>query len=145
MHKIWTLTHQRYTSIRDKSNKDMKTKIEVLVVKPQTLDESKKVWIKPFRSWLSNRETPSKVRWFRSFQIVHIKQIRTMFQISEEWRPNPFYQLDNKAATVPGKTHWIPKALKLQDHKTFATGQCKRRWSTVSPLEQHMQHQLGKE
>ena len=49
MHKIWTLTHQGYTSWESKYKDEMNSEIEVLVVKPQALDQSKRVRIKPSR------------------------------------------------------------------------------------------------
>ena len=144
VHKVWTLTHQEITSweIRDRDEKN--SVIEMLVVRPQALDQSKRVEVKPSRIWLSDRDTFSKVCWLRSFQIVHIKQIGTMFQISEECRPNPFHQLNNKSTTFPGRTQYIPNVWNTQLQRTPATGQWIRRWSAVSPLQQHIQHQLAK-
>ena len=43
-----TKTSKIYISQRQ-SKEDMKIEIEVLVVKPQTLGQSKRVWIKPSR------------------------------------------------------------------------------------------------
>ena len=41
-------------------------------------------------------------------------------------------------------THWIPKTCNICTHKEWATGQCRRRWSTDSSLQQHIQHQFAK-
>ena len=41
-------------------------------------------------------------------------------------------------------THWIPKTCNICTHKEWATRQCRRRWSTGSSLQQHIQHQFAK-
>ena len=122
----------------------MNSVIEVLVVKPQALDQSNRIKVKPSRSCLPELDTSSKVRWLRSFHIIHIKHKGTRFRISEECRPNPFHLLNNKSTTFPKSTQRTPKVWKIQLHKTPATWQCNRRWLTVSPLHRHMQHQLVK-
>ena len=61
VHKVWTLTHQEITSweIRDRDEKN--SVIEMLVVRPQALDQSKRVKANPSRIWLSDQDTFSKV------------------------------------------------------------------------------------
>ena len=61
VHKVWTLTHQEITSweIRDRDEKN--SVIEMLVVRPQVLDQSKRVKANPSRIWLSDQDTFSKV------------------------------------------------------------------------------------
>ncbi len=142
MHKAWTLTHQGYTSWEIKNKEEMNSGIEVLLENPQDLDQSKRVRIKPSKIWLSTLKASSKVRWLRSFQIVHIKQAGTKFQMSDEWRPKPFHQLNKRSATVPEITQRTPKAWKTQFQRPPALGQWRRRCSTVSPLQRHIQHQL---
>ena len=121
MHKVWTLEHQIITSSQSKDNEEINSITFVLVVKPQALDQSKRVRAKQYKSWLSELVTSSNVR-----------------------RPSPFHQLKSTSATFPKITQEIPKAWKTQFQKIPATGQCNRRWSTVSPLHWHIQHQRVK-
>ena len=43
MHKVWTLEHQIITSSKSKDKKEINSVTFVLVVKPQALDQSKRV------------------------------------------------------------------------------------------------------
>ena len=69
-------------SIEDKD--EIKSKVELLVVKFQTLDHSNKEIENSFSNWLSVISLSSKIRQLHSFQISHIKHKGTRFQISDE-------------------------------------------------------------
>ncbi len=62
MIKAWTLACQIITTLEDNDKKEINSMIEELVVKPQALDQSKRVKLKHSRSLLSELDTSSKVR-----------------------------------------------------------------------------------
>jgi len=95
-------------------------------------------------NWTFDFSLASKECWFLSIQTTHIKQPGTTFQMSEENFPNQKLQQDTKLFTEPGMTHWIPNTCKIRTHNEWATGQYRRRWSTVSSLQQHIQHRFTK-
>lgn len=65
-------------------------KIEEQFVKPQIYDQSKRVWASKVFNWSKELDMSSKVHLLYSFQIRHIKQASTMFQLSESCLPNQF-------------------------------------------------------
>ena len=94
----YTLCSQWWTQSVQKVQKSQKenlretwnSKWEEHCVKPQIWDQSKRVWANKVFNWSKWLSMSSKVRLFHSFQTSHIKQVGTMFQISESCLPNPF-------------------------------------------------------
>ena len=125
-----------------KLREDINSEREEQSVKPQQLDHSKRLhWLKTFNS--SNIfSLSSKDRQFRSNHTIHIKHPRIKFQMFELCFLSHWCQQDNKPATKPGITQWIPKAWSIKVHREWVTGQW-RRWSANSPSRQHIQHQLA--
>ena len=112
-------------------------------VKPQQRDHSIRLrWHKIFNSNIFSLS--SKDQRFRSNHTIHIKHPRTKSQISELCFPSHWCQLDNKPATKPDITQWIPKTWSMKAHRKWVTRQWRKRWSTDSPSQQHIQHQLAK-
>ena len=86
----------------------------------------------------------SSKEWrFRSNHTIHIKHPGTKFQMSELCFPRHWCQQDNKPATELGITQWIPNAWSIKVHREWVTGQWRRRWSTDSLSQQHIQHQVA--
>ena len=83
-------------------------------------------------------------KWWelRSLQRHQIKQWGIIFQIKIELClplfPN---KLQKRSSTVWGITHWTPNIPNTRDQRSIATEQCRKRWSTLSPLRLHIQHQ----
>ncbi len=101
------------------------------------------------RSWNFSANTfcsqSSKVRVFLSHQRHHIKQCGMAFQISTcLWRPNLPCQHAYRSITRLGITQLIPNRLKTAAHNSLTTRQWRNKWSMVSPLALHIQHQLIK-
>ncbi len=113
----------------------------VVVVKPQTLAQSNKELTRAPFSWSIDLAWSSNAQLLRSVQIVHIKHKGTRFQTPELCFPNQFLHPNNRSTTLPTITHWIPKDWNTKLHNSYATLQCNKRWSTISPLRRHMQHQ----
>ena len=90
--------------------------------------------------WEDLHSTSSKICRFRSLHLVHIKHKGIRFQISEVG-PRPRHP-HNKSRTFSCKTHWTPNILKIKLHNSKAMVQWIKRWSTVSLLQWHIQHQL---
>ena len=90
--------------------------------------------------WEDLHSTSSKICRFRSLHLVHIKHKGIGFQISEVG-PRPCHP-HNKSRTFSCKTHWTPNILKIKLHNSKAMLQWIKRWSTVSLLQWHIQHQL---
>ena len=127
-----------------KLREDKNSEREEQSVKPQQQDHSKRLrWHKSFNS--SNVfSLSSKDRRFHSNHTIHIKHPGTKFQMFELCFLSHWCQQDNKPATDPGITQWIPKAWSIKVYRKWVTGQWKRRWSTDSPSPQQLQHQLAK-
>lgn len=87
---------------------------------------------------------PSNWWRFHSFYTIHIKQPGTIFHITESCLPNQFLWQNNKAATVPSITQWIPNIWNTSPHRVWTPLQWSKRWSIDSPLLQHIQHQFTK-
>ena len=87
---------------------------------------------------------PSNRWWFHSFHTIHIKQPGTIFHITESCLPYQFLQQNNKAATVPSITQWIPNIWNTSPHRAWTPLQWSKRWSIDSPLLQRIQHQFTK-
>ena len=85
--------------------------------------------------------TPSKVCWFCSRQMHHMRQAGAAPQTSLLLRApiKPLHD-SNKAMTEYGMTQVIPTKQKRRSHNSLANGQW-RRWSTDSPLHLHIEHQ----
>ena len=112
----------------------------VAVVRPQILDQSNSSLTKEPINWSIELALSSKILLLRSFHIVHIKHKGTKFHTPDICFPNRFRHLNNESTTFSPSTHWIPKNLKIKRHKWDTKLQCNRRWSTVSPADQHIQH-----
>ena len=76
-----------------------------------------------------------------SLQIIHITQCGTKFQTFEECFPNQFIQPASKSITLLGRTQETPKDLRAKLHNRKTSPQCRSKWSTLSPLHLHRQHQ----
>ena len=76
--------------------------------------------------------------------MVHNKQPRTKFQISELCFPSQLYQQNNKFTTKPGITQSIPNSRSIYTYKEWAIEQKSNRWSIDSTLQQHIQQQFSK-
>ena len=85
------------------------------------------------------RSMSSKHLLFLSFQIHHIKQRGTTFQISPlRWRPKRPCQQAKSPTTNKGMTQLTPNKPKTISHNSEATGQWRKRWSTLSLLHLHI-------
>ena len=81
----------------------------------------------------------SNQRLFLSLQRHHIKPWGTMDHIKPfRWRPKLPYQHPNSPKTVCSITQDSPNKPKTIDHRSIATRQWRKRWSTNSPLLLHM-------
>ena len=122
--------HNKKRNQETKLRESMNSEREEQSVKPQQWDHSKRLcWHKTFNS--SNVfSLSSKERWFRSNHTIHVKHPGTKFQMSELCFPSHWCQQDNKPATEPGITQWIPKAWSIKVYREWVTGQWRRRWST---------------
>ena len=119
--------------------------MEEQVKEPQLLDRSNRVLWHRACNWTIDFSLASKEHRFLSIQTTHIKQPGTIFQMSEENFPIQKLQQDTKLSTEPSMTHWIPYTCNIHTHDEWATRQCRRRWSTISSLQQHIQHWFTKE
>ena len=75
--------------------------------------------------------------------IIHIKQPSTIFQTSEPYFPNQFLQQNNRLAADPSMTQWIPNIWNTSPERAWAKSRWIKRWSTVSPFLQHIQHHFA--
>ena len=76
---------------------------------------------------------------FLSLQRCHIKKWGTINHIWPfQWRPNLPCQQASSPTTDCGITQLNPNKPKTIDHKSIATKQWGKRWSTNSPLHLHM-------
>ena len=88
---------------------------------------------------------PSKLQAFLSRQRHHIKQWGTALQISIfRCRPNCPCQQVNNSRMLFSITHRTPNKSKTIVHDSQATEQWRSKWSRVSPLQLHIQHQSFK-
>ena len=135
--------HSKTRTQETKLRENINSEGEEQSVKHQQRDHSKRLrWHKTFNS--SNVfSLSSKERRFRSNHTIHIKHPGTKFQMSELWFPSHWCQQDNKPATDPSITQWMPKAWSIKVQREWVTGQWRRRWSTDSPSQQHIQHQVA--
>ena len=119
--------------------------MEIHCVKPQILDYWNKVPIsKDFKT--SANLTVSSIVWvFCSYQINHIRQAGTIFQILEKCFPSQFHHPKRREATIFDINHWIPNIKKTSHHKAEAYLQLSKRWSIVSSSQWHKQHQLARD
>ena len=147
----WWWTQETAT----KSNKKMKSNLRGNTKGSKKLQSRRTVWRTPSPSpfkkstlaacnWTNDFSLASKERRFLSIQTTHIKQSGTIFYMLEENFPNQLLQQNTKLSTEPGMTHWIPKTCNICTHKKWATGQCWRRWSIDSLLQQHIQYLFAK-
>ena len=60
------------------------------------------------------------------------------------WLPKGPCQLEKKSKTVLGITQWTPNKPSTSSHNSQATLQWSKRWSGLSPLSLHKQHQSTK-
>ena len=74
----------------------------------------------------------------RSVQTSQIKHAGTIFHMVDRCFPNQFLQAKRRELTVIGITQWIPNTSKIALHKAWENLQWRRRWSTVSPSQQHL-------
>ena len=134
--------YKKLNQTHPKLREDINSEREEQSVKPQQWDHSKRLrWHKTFNS--SNVVSlSSKERRFRSNHTIHIRHLGTKFQMSELCFSSHWCQQDNKPATDPGITQWI-KAWSIKVQREWITGQWRRRWSTNSPSQQHIQHQVA--
>ena len=123
---------------------EMNSIIEEQSKMPQHRDRSQRVCWHKSCNWPNNFSISSKERWFRSVQMIHLKQPGNKCQIFELCFPTHWHQQKNKLTTEPGMDHWIPKFWSICTYKEWAAVQRRRMWSTVSSL-QHIQHQFAKE
>ena len=139
----WTIGN-KWNKQQTKERDNINSERDEESVKPQQQDHSKRLhWHKTFNS--SNVFSMFSKEWrFRSNQTIHIKYLGIKFQIFELCFPSHWYQQDNNPTTDPGITQLIPKAWSMKVHKVCVTGQWRRRWSTNSPSQQHIQHQITK-
>ena len=137
--------HSKTRSQETKLKEDINSEREEQSVKPQQQDHSKRLrWHKTFNS-SNDFSLSSKERRFRSNHTIHIKHPRTKLQMSKLCFPSHWCQQDNKPATDLGITQWIPKAWNIKVQREWVTGQWRRRWSTDSPSQQYIQHQVANE
>ena len=87
----------------------------------------------------------SKMRVLHSIQTSHIKHAGTIFHLVDRCFPNQFLQAKRRELTVFGNTQWIPNTLKIALHNAWENLQWNRKWSTISPSQQHKQHLLTKD
>ena len=134
--------HSKARNQETKLREDINSKREEQSVKPQQQDHSQRLrWHKTFNS-SKVFSLSSKERQFRSNHTIHIKHPETKFQMSELCFPSHWCQQDNKPATDPSITQWIPKTWSIKVQREWVKGQWRRRWSTDSP-SQHIQHQVA--
>lgn len=100
-----------------------------------------KVPTKEARIWSPQPSKSSNIRLLRYLQMLYIKHNGTKFQISDECFPHQFLHPTNRSVTLFGKTQETPNDVRTKLQQWWAYSQWIRRWSTVSPLHQHMQHQ----
>ena len=66
----------------------------------------------------------------------HIPNIWAIF-------PEPVSPTNNRLAADPSMTQWIPNIWNTSPERAWAKSQWIKRWSTVSPFLQHIQHQFA--
>ena len=92
MHKSWTSRSQNNYKGLEQLKDSIKPPTEIEVVKPQALDQSKRVDRQNSISQPIEYSTFSKVRLFLSLHKDHITHKGARFQTSEECLPNQFLQ-----------------------------------------------------
>ena len=128
--------------IESECKETIKSATLLTVEKPHTLDQLNKEVANFSMSWSVEHSRSSKVLLLRTNQIFRIRQWGARFQISEWCFPNQLRHPDNKSFTLRGISQLTWNERKRKFHTTCATGQWRRRWSTVSPLEQHKQQRF---
>ena len=118
----------KMASLRETRNSIMDEQSE----EPQHLDYSKSVRRHNAFSWSNEFLVSSNKWWFCSLHTFHIKQPKTMFQISDPCFLHQSLQQNNKLATKPGITQLIPNVWSISTHKAWTTSQWSRRWCTDS-------------
>ena len=116
--------------------------MELIEQKPKELTHSYKVWKNSNLRSTIERSQSSKWRAFLSLQRHHITQCGTIRQTTK-FRVSPTWicQLVQNYSTWHGITQHIPNKPNTIDHNSQAREQCSKRWSTLSPLDLHKQHQ----
>ena len=123
----------------------MKSKRKFLLVRPHTRDQSKRCRFNNDLNWAFDVYV-SKIRLFCSLHNSHIKHNGTEFQLSDKCFPSlkQFLHPNKRSTNLLGNTYWIPKPPNTTFHKAYAASKWIK-YSTVSPLHWHMQHQPTKE
>ena len=105
---------------------------EMKVTTPKAFDYSNKVWKKNcYNSWI-DLSSPSKVGVFLSLHMARIRQWAIMLQstlvlsLLKLWG-----QLAISFTTLHGKTQWTPKREHTIFHNSWATRQCRSKWSSL--------------
>ena len=116
--------------------------MELIEKNPKELTHSYKVWKNSNLRSTIDRSQASKWQAFLSLQRHHITQCRTIlqttkFQVSPSWTCQPA----QRCSTWLGITQHIPNKPNTIDHNSQAIEQWSKRWSTLSPLVLHKQHQ----
>ncbi len=116
--------------------------MELIENKPKELTHSYKVWKNSILRSKTDLSQSSKWRAFLSLQRHHMTQcgtIRqtTIFRVS----PKLTCQPAQRCSTWQGITQDTPNKPNTIDHSSLAKEQCSKRWSTLSPLCLHKQHQ----
>ena len=137
--------HQRKKTQETILTEERNSMIEEQFEEPQHLEQSKRVLWHKACSWTNDISKASRKHRFLSVQTIHIKQPKTIFHISELNFPSQWFQQNIKLSTKLGMTHWMPKIWSISTHNEWATEQWRRRWSTDSSLQQHIQHWFAKE
>ena len=116
--------------------------MELIENKPKLRTKSYKVWKnKSLRAEVYLLQS-SKCRAFLSLQRYHIKQWGTIFQTTIfRWSLRRPCHPAQRSSTWQGITQCTPNKPKIIDHSSQAMEQCNNRWSTLSPLCLHIQHQ----
>ena len=134
--------HRKYTGVNKSKRILQKSSISKIVEKGwflHTKNQSSKVRRK--RSLRSSMERSMSLKHllFLSFQIHHIKQRGTTFQISPlRWQPKRPCQQAKSPTTDIGMTQLTPNKPKTISHSSEATGQWRKSWSTLSLLHLHI-------
>lgn len=128
----WTMKRQQKAKKQKNQEtilrEEMNSIIEEQSKMPQHRDQSKRIRWHKSCNWPNNFSISSKERWFRSVQIIRLKQPGNKCQIFELCFPTHWHQQKNKLTTEPSMTHWIPK---IWSNKEWVAGQRRKRWSTL--------------
>ena len=112
---------------------------------PKPLTHSNNNWKKLLFNSGMDVSVSSKCRAFLSLQTHQKTQwgttLHTMVVLLLPLGP---CQVEKRAKTVLGMIHWTPNKTNTKSHNFRATLQCSRRWSGLSPLSLHKQHQSTK-